>query len=290
MSIELSPEEEGVVLAIRAALEKLKSELKPEELKIILALSKGHFFNPSQEGVKRVRVMMTSWPDDYTQEQKKTFLFSRTGQQLSMPPPNYFAIFMGNMGWWTSDLLLQQEFKEYIEKVETVKAKFLELLANPFFYKRFAEIARDHELDPEKLIMSIKIKLPARKIHILSLNKSQREEIINCYMNDINRRTLKVVRQLRTLLTKGTLGRRRRIEILRKHISVLRMLNAAGCMADLIEDLDKVFGAVENLQRRYFPNDIDKYANDERCSKPIRAEILRLAQDAQNPENWRLRK
>ena len=207
-----------------------------------------------------------------------------------MPSPSYFAINMRKLGWWSSDALFNQEFEQYSEKIETIKANFLALLSDPFIYNRFTEIAKTHKLDPIKLIASIKIKLPHRKIHILDLNKSQLEEIVNCYRNDISKRTLIIIRQLRSLMIKGVLGRKQRIESIRKNLAILTMLNAAGCMTDLIKDLAKAFGAIENLQRRYFPDDLDKYTYDKRCSKSIQAEVLELVKTAKNPESWVFRK
>ena len=259
------------------------------EEKLIECLSHGYFFNSRIVGIKRVRTLLTKPVDDYTMDKRLRFLFSTKASQVGIPSPKYFAINIGSLGWWTSDRLFKAEVVVFRQKIEEARAKFLANLGDAYFLQRFKEVANAHGLDPSQLINSIKFSLPARKILIAEANDSQKDEIVTSYTRDINGRILNLIRQTKTLLIKGVAGRKQRIETLTKAFANLQMLNVAGYRSDLIQDLSKAFGAIETLDKKNFPNDLDKYTNDQTLPKSIWTELMDLTKASQEKENWWLR-
>jgi len=259
------------------------------EEKLIEDLSKGYFFSPRIAGLKRVRTLLSTWVDEHTEDKRLRHLFSRETRSTEMPSPKDFAIQMGSLGWWTSDELYRFEIKKYIEKIEEVRAKFLAKLGDPFFLARFKEIANAAGADPRELLESVKFLLPARKIRILEMSEDQSKEIVESYRRDIDRRILRIAKQIKTLLISGVMGRKQRIESLTKTFATLHVLNIAKFRDDLITDLSKAFGSIEVLDRKNFPKDLDKYLTDGTLPKSIKTEILELVKASQNNEFWRLK-
>jgi len=259
------------------------------EEKLIEELNKSYFFSPRLVGIKRVRTLLSEWADEYTEDKRLRHLFSRTTRSVNMPYPKYFAIMMGSLGWWTSDALYKAEIEGYKEKIEGVRAEFLTKLADPFFLTRFKEVANAAGADPKELLESIKFLLPARKIRLEEVNDSQIEEIVESYKRDIDGRVLRIIKQIRVLLTSGVMGRKQRIETLIKAFAILQSLNIAKFRSDLIADLSKAFGAIEVLDRKNFPKDLDKHITNGTLPKSIKTEILELAKASQDSECWRLK-
>lgn len=257
--------------------------------KLVEGLTRGYFFSPKLIGIKRVRTLLSDWVDEYTENKKLKHLFARAGRSISMPSPKDFAILMGSLGWWTSDELYRAEIGEYAKRVEEIRAKFLAMLADPFFLANFKEVANAAGANPEKPLESVKFLMPTRKIHLERANEDQIWEIEESYKKDIHLRILRVIKQIRILLTSGVMGRKQRIEGLVKTFAILRSLNFADFRSNLIADLSKAFGSVEVLDRRNFPKDLDKYLNDQTLPRAIRTEILELTKASKSIQYWRLK-
>jgi len=206
-----------------------------------------------------------------------------------MPTPTRFAIKLGVLGWWSEGVMFKEEIEKYKERVDEVRAKFLAKLADPFFYARFVEIASRAGTRPAELIDSIAFSVPYRRIKIEEASESQISDTKKMYVRDMNRRILSVLSGLRALLTRGVTGRKARLEMLLKMLSVLRVLNVAGYKEDLMVDLSKAFDSVATLNRKGFPMYLDKYANDEDLPKMIKVEITRLLEATEVDTYWRLR-
>ncbi|MEM2385805.1 MAG: hypothetical protein QXO67_02375 [Candidatus Bathyarchaeia archaeon] len=260
------------------------------EEKLAKELANGYFFNPRMVGVKRVRTLLSRWADDYTEEKRLRHLFSRAVKAITLPSPSYFALKLGTLGWWTTDRLMETEMANYKTKLEAVRAKLLKELSNPYFLARFKEIVGAHGLSPAELLDSIRVSLPTRKIQLIYMNETQKAEITKHYTTQIDRKVDAILASLRTLLAKGTLGRKARIDGLAKDFTIIRQLDIAEYRKNLIEDLSKAFGAISNLDRREFEHlNLEKYLNDNSLPKTIKSKIAQLLSDAKIDAVWRLK-
>ena len=256
------------------------------EEKLIKGLSNGVFFNPRMLGVRRMRTLVSRWLDEYTEDKQIRHLFSKAVKGITLPSPSYFALRLGSFGWWTSDGLYEVEMDGYREKLEKVRAKLLKELRDPFFLARFKEVVGAHGLSPAELLESIRIALPIRKIEIVDMNETQKEELIRLYKREIEKWVSRIISSLRILLVKGRLGRKARIESLIRDFNALNELNIGEHLKPLIDDLSKTFGAVASFRRREVP-DLSKHLAG--LPKSIRTPLNQLIKDLEVDEYWRTR-
>lgn len=258
------------------------------EKELIKELSNGWFFNPRTRGIRRVRTLTKRWLDEHTEEKRLRHLFSRK-VKFRFPSPRYFAIKLGSLGWWTTENLFKAYINDYKEKLEEVRADFLAGLRDPFFLARFREIANAFGYSPAELLESISFTLPYRKIILVEYDDSQAREIVEHYKRDIDQRILEIVKLTRELLTKGIHGRKFRVEKLAKMGTVLEELNIAKYHQALASDCLKAYSSIANLDRKSFPKTLENHLNDATIPKPIKTELKKLVEDAQNPVYWSLK-
>jgi hypothetical protein len=256
--------------------------------RLLKGLGEGIFFNPKMIGLKRVRTVVSKWLDEYTEDKTVRHLFSRFARKANIPSPRYFAVRMGSLGWWTPEVVYKKYIEGYVDKLEKLKADILKKLGDPFFYNKFKEICGERGLNAEELLRSIRISLPARKIEIKWVNDPQMEEVLKVYKSVVDRAITEIATDLRILLTRGVLGRKKRIAKLSEEFSWLTLINVANFREELIVDLGKAFNSIRDLNKNDFPYDLEKHLN-ETMPASTKKEIFELLKTAKNVGYWRLK-
>jgi len=263
-------------------------DLDDEDRAIIEGLDQGLVFQTHNEGIRVVRTILSKWPDEYTQDKRLLHLYKRTVRGLKTPSPRYFALRIKNLGWWTSVELFREEMPGYADKLEDMKAKLKKELSLPEFYERFKRVAGHVGLPAKEILRRINISVSVMRKTLPELNKVALNRITSSYKNEINRRIRSLTGNIRTLLTKGALGRKARIDSLRKELFYLTSLNPAKYRQKLIHDLARAFEAIRDLNRKALP-DLTPYLRDDSLSKSIKEELKELLEAASMDSNWRLK-
>jgi len=255
---------------------------------VIESLINGIFFRVHVEGIRVMRTILSKWVDEHTQDKRLLHLFKKGIRGLRRPSPKQFALRIKGLGWWTAKELFAEEMPKYVDRVEDMKARLMKQLALPEFYERFKKVASHMGLSAEEVLRRINIRIPCWVIRVIYLSEVAKDEIVESYRREINRRVKSLIGNLKVLLTSGLAGRKIRVNALRKELVHLTILNSAKYNEKFIHDLARTFEAVRDLNRGALP-DLTQYLGDDNLPEAIKREIRGLINELNKPLNWRLK-